>query len=538
MKRTSHFLWFLLLALALAGPVKSHTQSQPTGFIRSSRMVLIMPFESESSTPGSEWLGESFPEILSDRLHSGALLIISRNERMYAFDRLGIPPAARLSRATIYEIAQQIDADYVIMGGYSSDGSRVTAHARVMDMAQLRLSPEVTESAPLAELINLQTALAWDLMASLGPDAATTRAGLSRVQFVAQFPPVRLDALENYMRGVSAGGAQEKIRYFKEALRLEPGHILAMLELARTYFNLREYEPAASWFSKVPADGPHANEARFYQGLACFYAGQNEKAEAAFHALLSRLPLTEVYNNLGVAAARRGDKRARGYFERAVQNDPSDPDYHFNLGVQNYKEGDTAGATRQLRESLALKPDTEVRGFLEAVIAGNEARDHLPLERIKSNYDEASFRQVAAEIENINEQRLQTVDAATHAAFHVQRGRQLLEQGLAGEAEKEFREAVILDPVNAQAHTGLALVFESNQARPEARSEALASLRLKPSAEAWLVLARLDLAEHNHAEAAQNVDRALALEPENAAAQTLKHEIAVAAGRTQPQSQP
>jgi tetratricopeptide (TPR) repeat protein len=451
---------------------------------------------------------------------------------MYAFERLGIPASARLSRATVYEISQQIDADYVMMGRYSFDGARVTAHAQVMDMARLRLSAEVTESAPLAELIGLQTALAWDLLPSLGAEAASAGATQSRVQFVAQFPPVRLDALEQYMRGVSAAGAQEKIRYFKEALRLDPGHTLAMFELGRTYFGLREYEPAANWFSKV-SSGTNANEARFYQGLAFFYAGQLEKAEAAFHALAARLPLTEVFNNLGVAAARRGDQRARGYFEKAIQNDPSDADYHFNLGLQLYKEGDTTGATRQLRESLALTPNAEVRAFLEAVSAGNDMKDHMPLERIKSNYDEAPFRQVAAEIEVINEERFRKSDAPTHAAFHVQRGRQLLEQGLAGEAEKEFREAVILNPVNAQAHTGLALAFESEQQRPEARNEARASLQLKPSADAWLVLARLDLAEHNHAEAAQNVDRALALEPDNASAETLKHEIAVAASKTQ-----
>lgn len=522
-----------MLAMTLTVSMGAQVQGQPTGFIRSSRMVLIMPFESESSTQGTEWLGECFPEILSDRLRAPGLMMISRNERIYAFDRLGIPATARLTRATIYEIAQQIDADYVILGGYRSDGARVTAHARVIDVAQLRISPEVTETGALPELIGLQTALAWDLMAALGADAALTRQGVSRAQFVAQFPAVRLDALENYMRAVSASGATQKIRYFREALRLDPGHSLAMLELARTYYGLRQYDQAALWFSKVPADSSGSNEARFFQGLSLFYSGQHEKAEAAFRALAARLPLTEVYNNLGVAAARRGDKRARGYFERTVQNDPSDADYRFNLALQNYKEGDVAGATRQLRESLALKPDSEVRAFLEAVAAGGELRDRMPLERIKNNYDETFFRQVAAEIENVNETRLRKADAATHAAFHVQRGEQLLEQDLAGEAEKEFREAVILDPVNAQAHTGLARIFEANQAKTEARREAQVSLRLKPSAAAWLVLARLDLTDHNHVEAAQNVDRALALEPENSAAQALKHEIAAAAGRAQ-----
>ena len=58
---------------------------------------------------------------------------------------------------------------------------------------------------------------------------------------------------------------------------------------------------------------------RSLSGLASFYSGHMDKAEGAFRSLASRLPLTEVYNNLGVVSARRGDRRARGYFEKACR---------------------------------------------------------------------------------------------------------------------------------------------------------------------------------------------------------------------------
>ena len=51
------------------------------------------------------------------------------------------------------------------------------------------------------------------------------------------------------------------------------------------------------------------------------------------------------------------------------------------------------------------------------------------------------------------------------------------------------------------------------------------SLKLQPTAEAYLVMARLDLAENKSASAAQNVEHALALDPANAAAVALKREI-------------
>ncbi len=280
--------------------------------------------------------------------------------------------------------------------------------------------------------------------------------------------------------------------------------------------------------AKVPNNDPSSNEAHFYLGLSAYYANQLEKADAAFRWLAARLPLTEVNNNLGVVAARRGDRQARSYFEKSAQTDPGDPDYRFNLAVELYRDGDTPGAIRQLREMLALQPDADARAFLDALNAGTQPLPHPPAERIKTNYDESSFRQIELEIASSSEARLQNLPAASHAAFHVQRGHQLLDQGVAGEAEKQFREAVTLDPENPDAHAGLASALEASQDSAGARNEARTALRLKPSAEAYLVLARLDLAASNTASAQQNVDRALALEPANTAAVSLKSQITAA----------
>lgn len=529
LSRPASIFFALALFVAISGPLSA--QSGPDGPLRASQILLIMPFENKSNVPGIDWIGEAFPEVLGNRLDSSSLFIISRDDRLYALDRLGIPATAKPSRATIYQMAQQIDADYVIVGDYSFNGTTFTAHSQVMDLAKLKLSPEMTESGPLTSLITVQTALAWDINYALDANLA-----VSKQQFLSQFPPIRLDALENYIRGVLDTHTPEKIKHFKEAIRVEPGHTLAMLQLAKTYYIAREYEPAVVWFSKIPQNDRNYNEAQFYLGLAAYSAGQMEKAEAAFRSLATRLPLTEVYNNLGVVAMRRGEKHARSYFERVLQTDPNDPDYHFNLGLALFREGDTPGAIKQLRESLAIRTDSEVKSFLDGISSGPVAKDRLPTERIKRNYDESSFRQLALEIENANELRLQQADPPTQAAFHLQRGRQLLEEGVASEAEKEFKKAVILDPTNAEAHAGLALMLESVQDTTGARNEARAALRLKPLAEAYLVLARLDLAENKAAAAAQNVDHALALDPSNAAAAALKRDIAAMNGK--PPSEP
>src|SRR5437588_3883537 len=97
-------------------------QNRPSS-IRLSRILLIMPFENASNVPGIDWIGEAFPEVLGNRLASASLFIIGRDDRLYAFDRLGIPATAKPSRATIYQMAQQIDANYVVMGDYTFNGN-------------------------------------------------------------------------------------------------------------------------------------------------------------------------------------------------------------------------------------------------------------------------------------------------------------------------------------------------------------------------------------------------------------------------------
>lgn len=488
--------------------------------------MLIVPFENTSSAAGSEWISEAFPEVLGARLDLGPLFVFSRDDRLSAFDHLGLPASAKPSRATVLQVAQALDADFVIVGSYRVAGTTLTARAQVMDVNNLRLSPELSESGPLEDLVALETALAWDVL-----DHLKRTRNVSKAQFAAQFPPIRKDALESYVRGIVAGNQQEKIARLKEAVRLDPGYALALLQLGKTYYNARDYASASTWLAKIPVAQAHGNEAQFYLGLASFYAGQMDAAQAAFSSLASRLPLTEVTNNLGVVAARRGDRRARGHFEKAVQTDPNDPDYHFNLAVELYREGNTQESARELRQVLAAQPDPEANSFLDAINAGT-APSRLPLERIKRNYDESGFRQLALEIDNANEARLEKADAVTHAAFHVQRGAELLEQGFLGEAEKQFREAVMLDSSNAGAHAGLARVLESFQNPSAARSEALMSLKLKPSADAYLLLARLDLAENDPAAAEQNVNHALQLEPGSAAAAALKRDIASALSKS------
>src|SRR5205814_3609250 len=109
----------------------------------------------------------------------------------------------------------KMDVVEVVVGSFTYDGSIVTARSQLLNMRTLRLSAEQVESGQLPKLIEVMTALTWD-MQRLSAPALTT----SRNDFIASWPPIRLDAFENYIRGVTASGKEEQIARLREAVRL------------------------------------------------------------------------------------------------------------------------------------------------------------------------------------------------------------------------------------------------------------------------------------------------------------------------------
>ena len=488
----------------------------------STTTIIVMPFENGSRAPGLQWISEAFPEILSQRLSSPSIYALRREDRLRAYDGAGIPAQVQPTHATIYRLVEQMDADYVVLGRYTFDGRNFSASAKLLDIHRMKLLSESQETGPLPELINIQTALAWDLLRFLRPNFT-----LDKQAFTSSAPPIRLDALEHYVRGITATTTAEKIQQFREAVRFNPNYNEALLRLGRAYFDDHHYDQAAAAFAQVSSNDPLAREANFYLGLAAYYLGDFSRSQSAFNFVATRLPLPEVYNNLGVVTGRLGDKKQSAkYLQKAVQADSGDADYNFNLAVTLAQDGERQDAIHFFNEYLKFNPeDTEIHVLLSG-LSDSSKTQKFPLERLKSNYDENSFRQLFLGIEAAQEERLSKTDPLTHAQFHVSHGQELLSKGFAAEAQSEFREAISLNPANPEAHAGLARTLEVDNDLGGARAEAEAALRLKVFIDPLLLLARLDLRDNRADAAAQSVDRALQLDPANTSALTLKRAVA------------
>ncbi len=498
------------------------------------RLVLVLPFENRSGDAGLNWIGDSFPDTLNQRLATAGFQAISREDRAYALDHLGLPPGFRPSRATTIRIAQTLDADYVIVGSYTVENKRLQVRAQVLRVRELRLSPPLADSSDLPRLYDVENAIAWKVAQEMDP-----RFSVSQATFLAASAGVPLSAFENYIRGVNASSQSERLRRLNAAVTETPGYTEAVLALGKAQFAARDYDKASATLAKVPLSDRRALEARFFLGLACFNTAKYADAEQAFAFVATRLPLPEVVNNEAVAISRQG-RDAAALFQRAVTADPNDPDYHFNLAVALLRRHDTDGATREVDAALRLRKndaeaqqlkDTMARGGAVVLVSGtsNPAADatsgFAPLERVRRTYSEASFRQAAFQLEQIRQARLEMMKPAERSVEYSQQGQQYLAEGLLPEAEQEFQKSAAADPSNPTPRAALAQIREQSGSEADARKEAEASLQLRPNVAAYLVLARLDLKHEQLPAAAREVSSALHLEPKNPATLAMRQTI-------------
>jgi tetratricopeptide (TPR) repeat protein/TolB-like protein len=493
------------------------------------RLILVLPFENKSGQSALSWIGDSFPDTLNQRLNSAGFLTIAREDRQFALDHLGLPVDFKPSRATTIRIAQTLDADYVIVGSFTvspsaNNQTRISVQAQVLEVNRLRMSSAITDSSELARLLDVENAVAWKIAHQIDPHF-----NIALQTFLSASAGVKLSSFENYIRGIDATTPQERIKRLNLAVQETPNYSAAILALGKAQYIERDYEHAATTLAKVAPTDRLALEASFYRGLARFNAAKYSEAETAFAFVSTRLPLPEVVNNQGVAISRQG-RDAVALFQRASTADPNDSDYHYNLAVSLLGRGDFAGAQREIDLALKLRPsDTEAAHLRTRIAAGRTAAStdnaFEPLERIRRTWSEAPFRQAAFQLDQLRATRIATLPPAEQATQYIQSGHDYLAQGLLPEAEQQFQSAISADSRNSAAHAGLAQVREQSASTDEARAEAQTSLKLKPNADAYLVLARIDLKEEKLAAAASDVSNALSLDSKNAAAQGMKQAL-------------
>ena len=527
-------------------------------------VYLVFPFASAGASPRLAWLSEGLEELAIQALSAGGQQVYSHAGRTTEMERNGLPFSGKLSRASMLRVAQDLDADFVVFGSFTSDGKTLTIDSRVLRTDPLTLFPSVRETGPLDSLMEVQSKVVWRLLSWSDKAYRPTLAEFSKAQ-----RPLRLDAFEHYIRGLMANEDEPRLRELREASRLEPSWPDPYFALAETYFTRNDCATALSFLAHVPPAHDRYIEALFSTGVCRLQMNQPERAEEVFTFLQTAVrgdgkneaqadatgaEPPEILNNLAVARARQGKTAAaQADLRRATDIDPDEDDYPFNLGLLAMQTGDLAGAVAAFREASERKPDNpEDRVLLVQSLekAGKKAEadqeresaaealgpnalqsahvDAKPdagfrLARIRTELDTTALRlEIAASGSAANSTAAST--AVDTSASHIRRGRQELAAGRLDSAENEFRGVLRNEPANAAAHRGLAEINHRRGKLDDAVKELQASLAARDSALVRTMLARIYLEQKKTDLARTEVQRALQLAPSyTEAKQLLEH---------------
>jgi tetratricopeptide (TPR) repeat protein len=548
---------FCTLALCWLVPPSVIAKQTPTGGrtptaargtpseISQQGIYLVFPFENAGASPRLDWLGEGLEELTIQRLSAAGQQVYSHTGRTGELDRSGLPPTAKLSRASMLRIAQNMDADFVIFGRFTSDGQTLMVEAQILRVSPTRLLPAIRETGPLDSLMDLHVKLLWRLLSANDHAYPRTLEEFSKVQ-----RPLRLDAFEHYVRGLLASDDDPRLRELREAARLEPEWPDPDFAIGDAYYARRDCDSALIWFAKVPKTHDRYVEAVFATGVCRLLMNQPDKAEEVFvslqealrNNLVSGADLPEILNNLALARARQNNMAAAvADLRRAAELDPDEDDYPFNLGLLALGANDFAAAADHFREASEREPDkAENRALMILALekAGKKAEadqerdtaaetfgpDALPVVRLDAKKDSLlHLERVRTEMDT-TALRLEIVSAGDSAnaaaaavadtpAAHIRRGRQELSAGRADAAEIEFRAALAADPGSASAHNGLAEVYRRRGKLDDSAKELQASLEIRDSAAVRTTLARIYLEQKRVDLARAELEKALKLAP-------------------------
>ncbi|HLG15539.1 MAG TPA: tetratricopeptide repeat protein [Blastocatellia bacterium] len=515
--------------------------------------IITMPFENVSGRAEYNWVGESFAAALADLLDRPGLAAIRPDERNVAYKEEGLPPSAILTRATMIKIAERAGANLVVMGTYRIAGegrdSTITITARVVDIREGRLAGrEFSRGGPLVDLQKLQGDLAYEILYQHNQALP-----YSRDQISSQATVAPVGAFENFIKGILTRERDASIGFLERAIKeysdkINRPYIAAIFELGRVRYEAGEYAEAIKQLSVIDERDPRYDEAQFYIGVAQDAEGQTEKAIAPQQKLATRLPLYEVYNNIGVLFIKqRQYKEAVEHLKPAADAAPRDTDTLFNLGYAYYLAKDYASAAATLKNEIERRPsDGEAHYILSKVLAvsgdqagaaaaSDEAKKLLPsyaqwetkgvpvLARIKTAFSKANYyRYRRDQAEKLGPESM-AGGQSSQADQLLETARNFFFAGRDEESLSTLGKLLQVAPQSHEAHLLTGRIYERRGDLERATNALKAALFWNPKlVAAHVLLGRIAVLKDDCQTAQASANKALQFDPADQEAQALK----------------
>ncbi len=503
--------------------------------------VVILPFANESEKQHLYWLGESFAESLSEELLLKDALIIQRPQRLAAYEELRIPYTGDLSRATMLKIADKLAADYVVFGTYSLNDSSLETEVKTIKLSTSELSDPIRASGSLDGLFRLQLML---------------RAGLLQYFKAQNIQPAQthpfsndaipLHAYELYIKGLLESPDAEKIKLFERAIEAKPQYPQALWRLGATLSRLGRYKESTAVLQRGQFQGAYKVKVDFMEGLNSYSSGDFESAYQKWLELSKTSSSAEIYNNVGIALLKKNDTSGAGWFlSKAVELGQENPAFRFNLAASYVLRSYDKHAVLQYREALRYSPGDYQSIYLISKLLEREndlvlkdiiTKELMSLFQKKIPADQRGkfpeqyntvmqllraapqyLSQEEQEYANVSQRKF-LKDSAVYIKTYQASAQSYIEKEDANKAILEIKKGVTLDPLNWYLHYlwGRALVQRTDVAA--GITELQFSVWCQDNIESHLMLAELFRQSERYADSKTQVQKSLALDPDNKAA--------------------
>jgi tetratricopeptide (TPR) repeat protein len=179
----------------------------------------------------------------------------------------------------------------------------------------------------------------------------------------------------------SQGRHEEAMAGYREALRLKPGFVDALINLGNSLTLLGRHEEAVACYREAIRRQPPGGDTRelaqlrYNLGIPLAALGRQEEAIASFSEAVRLQPdFVFAFINLGVSLVKLGRLgEATAAFREAIRLNPGVPEAWHNLGLALAQLGGREEAVSAFREALRLRP-----AYPEAEAALAREKERIP----------------------------------------------------------------------------------------------------------------------------------------------------------------
>jgi TolB-like protein/Flp pilus assembly protein TadD len=336
-KRSVRLRWaavtaaLLALAVIIAGiAIFSRYRARST-LATPEKSIAVLPFENLSEDKANAYFATGIQdEILTRLAKIGTLKVISRTSTQQYPARPG----------NLSEIARQLAVANILEGSVQKAGDQVHINAQLIRAATGEHLWAESYDRKLENIFSVEAEVATAVA-----EALKTKLTGAEQQALAQKPTNNPEAYDAYLRGLayslrtnySPSDNFDAIRYFDQAVKLDPKFALAWAWLAREnalgcFNGIGDDVPALREAARRAADKavelqPDLSEAYLAQGFSRYYGDRDWGGAITFFEKAGKLSPnnSQVPRALALVCRRLGEwQRSLDYFRQAIQLNPRD----------------------------------------------------------------------------------------------------------------------------------------------------------------------------------------------------------------------